>query len=337
MNHDYNVPERGAIDWDVLLNENFRQLDCDVEIRDDEVNLDKYEPDRGAMFLAIDTGNAYVGDGSAWRPFPTISTTPEFETVTTDQVSIKNSGGQTRPLISEEEQTITVGPNEDDDTNSLQAALEEVPIFLRHNYSIEVDPAGGPYPNIVVPTVFPLRMANREKGDTAFLRIAGNDGLDAGEGEKSKIGGVYIGNGENAVYLRDIELIGENPHDNLSTCVTVFGGTGHLITHVHVGETPATYAFHVQNGAYLDVRHCNLGEGNVVSGCLARGAATTIQARDFSGVAEDHVYVGFSGYIYVRSNSASGSDSTFVADRGLVYDTDEGTLYGPVSLGGRRG
>ena len=341
MNHDYNVPDRGEIDWDILLNENFRRLDADVEIRDEAASRDEYEPKEGAKFLAIDTGAAYVGDGEQWRSLPTISTTPEFDAVSTTQVTLEERGNgsveRSRPLVSVESRTITVGPEEDDDSKTIQAALDTVPFFLRHNYTIEVDPAGDPYGPLVVPAVFPVAMAERGKGDTAFLRIAGNDGQDAGEGAKSRVEGVYIGNGENALYLRDVELVGENPHDNLSSCLTAFGGTGHLVSHVAVGETPATYAFHAQNGAYLDVRHCNLGDVNVESGCLARGAETTIQARDFSGSVEEDAYVGYSGYIYVRQSSVDAGGARFVADRALVYDTDEGTLYGPTSLGGARG
>ena len=65
-NHSYNVPDEGASDWHEPLNENFRQYDTDIEIRDEAANRSEYQPVDGAKFLATDTGVVYVGDGSNW-------------------------------------------------------------------------------------------------------------------------------------------------------------------------------------------------------------------------------------------------------------------------------
>lgn len=66
-NHRYNTPSEGELDWHIPLNENFEQLDRDVEIRDTEANRDQYPAEDGAKFLATDSGAAYVGDGSSWN------------------------------------------------------------------------------------------------------------------------------------------------------------------------------------------------------------------------------------------------------------------------------
>jgi len=63
-NHGYDLPERGTENWDVLLNEDFRQFDSDVEVRDSETNLRNYAPCGGAKFLAIDIGRVFLGNGS---------------------------------------------------------------------------------------------------------------------------------------------------------------------------------------------------------------------------------------------------------------------------------
>ncbi|WP_256298137.1 tail fiber domain-containing protein [Haloarchaeobius salinus] len=65
-NHGYNVPEAGEEDWHRPLNENFEAYDVDIELRDESANLENYEPQAGAKFLATDTGVVYVGDGSDW-------------------------------------------------------------------------------------------------------------------------------------------------------------------------------------------------------------------------------------------------------------------------------
>jgi len=60
-NHNYNTPDEGTANWHEPLNENFEQLDDDVEIRDTSDSLSEYEPMKNAKFLATDTGVVYVG------------------------------------------------------------------------------------------------------------------------------------------------------------------------------------------------------------------------------------------------------------------------------------
>ncbi len=66
-NHRYNTPEEGTVDWHIPLNENFEELDRDVEIRDTEANRSAYPPEDGAKFLATDSGATFVGDGDSWN------------------------------------------------------------------------------------------------------------------------------------------------------------------------------------------------------------------------------------------------------------------------------
>ena len=72
-NHEYNTPQEGTTNWDQPLNDNFRQLDADVEIRDQAANRDQYQPDQGVKFLASDTGQVYLGDGSTWQELGVIT------------------------------------------------------------------------------------------------------------------------------------------------------------------------------------------------------------------------------------------------------------------------
>jgi hypothetical protein len=73
MNHDYNTPDEGTLDWHVPLNDNFRRIDRDVEVRDEESARDAYEPTDGAKFLATDTGTLFLGDGTEWRRFGSVT------------------------------------------------------------------------------------------------------------------------------------------------------------------------------------------------------------------------------------------------------------------------
>ncbi|ESP90015.1 hypothetical protein [Candidatus Halobonum tyrrellensis] len=65
-NHEYNAPAKGTKDWHLQLNENFAELDADIEIRGAEADKGDYEPKEGAKFEATDSGAVYYGDGSSW-------------------------------------------------------------------------------------------------------------------------------------------------------------------------------------------------------------------------------------------------------------------------------
>lgn len=69
-NHQFETPEKGTLNWNVPINENFQKLDTDVEIRDQESQLDAYTAKEGAKFFALDTGTVYVGDGDSWTRAP---------------------------------------------------------------------------------------------------------------------------------------------------------------------------------------------------------------------------------------------------------------------------
>jgi len=86
-NHPYHTPEKGTLDWNVPLNDNFRQLDRDVEVRDVETNLDDYTPKTGALFRATDTGAVFVGDGSNWQ-----SLNPPSRNVSGDRDTVSGDG-----------------------------------------------------------------------------------------------------------------------------------------------------------------------------------------------------------------------------------------------------
>lgn len=71
--HDYHTPSKGVKDWHEPLNDNFRRLDQDIEIRDVRDNVDQYTPNDGVKFMATDTGQVYIGDGQQWRNVPVAS------------------------------------------------------------------------------------------------------------------------------------------------------------------------------------------------------------------------------------------------------------------------
>lgn len=108
-NHDYNTPAEGTSDWHVPINQNFEQIDKDVEIRDKDTNKGSYEPKDGAKFFATDSGNVYLGDGSSWNAVSTGTSddNPSFNSVNTQEtynnaqavdVAVYQNNGTTRAI-----------------------------------------------------------------------------------------------------------------------------------------------------------------------------------------------------------------------------------------------
>lgn len=65
-NHNYNIPNEGTTNWHIPLNENFEQLDTDIEIRGLEEDKSDHEPQVGTKYEATDSGAVYHGDGDKW-------------------------------------------------------------------------------------------------------------------------------------------------------------------------------------------------------------------------------------------------------------------------------
>lgn len=87
MSERYNKPEKGTLDWNNPLNENFAKLERDVEYRDTDTNRSNYEPKAGAKFLATDTGTVYIGDGSQWNTIGTIGSGGGDSTTTSGEMA----------------------------------------------------------------------------------------------------------------------------------------------------------------------------------------------------------------------------------------------------------
>lgn len=94
-NHGYRTPQRGSTDWHTPLNDNFRRLDADIEVRDTEANRTDYTPRKGAKFLATDTGAVFIGDGSTWNELGRLHTDTSTPTTERSVTAIITHDGQT--------------------------------------------------------------------------------------------------------------------------------------------------------------------------------------------------------------------------------------------------
>lgn len=87
MTERYSTPEQGSLDWHNPLNENFNKLDRHVEIRDVRSKRDNYDSADGRKFLATDTGDVFLGDGSEWNQIGTVAPAENTTTTSGGEVS----------------------------------------------------------------------------------------------------------------------------------------------------------------------------------------------------------------------------------------------------------
>lgn len=125
-NHSYNLPEKGAEDWDVPLNNNFERLDRDVEVRDEETQLDDYTPRNGAKFFATDTGAVYIGTGDEWIEVPlhVQSRTSDPSGASLGQLWYRTDNDNIRIQTADGPQTLQLVEDETDDGSDDGASSE---------------------------------------------------------------------------------------------------------------------------------------------------------------------------------------------------------------------
>ena len=196
-NHKYKTPSKGANDWHIPINENFAALDSDVEIRDAAQNRSEYEPKQGAKFLATDSGERFIGDGSQWTSLPYPGSSDG-----SGGSSPENYDGS-RPLVSTGSISVSVGSGGDYD--SIQAAIEnEFPWLIRHKVNINV--SDGSYDEHVV---VPPYIANwtesptqSSKGERVPITIEGNQSSPS----NCQIGSFTVSGGVGTMQLRGFEF-----------------------------------------------------------------------------------------------------------------------------------
>ncbi|WP_277552389.1 right-handed parallel beta-helix repeat-containing protein [Halobaculum limi] len=66
-NHGFATPEPGQADWHIPLNENFEAIDRVAPVVDVDGAKTEYTPTERSLYIALDTGVIYVGDGSQWN------------------------------------------------------------------------------------------------------------------------------------------------------------------------------------------------------------------------------------------------------------------------------
>jgi rubredoxin len=187
-NHNYDTPEQGSTDWHVPLNTNFEQIDTDVEIRDSNTNRSDYTPKSGSKYLATDTGDVYIGDGSDWQHLGNIaSETSDFTKVDANRFHHRPTQDRehenivARDMISTEDIELYVATSGDDSNPgtqsaplaSLDEAFNRLPFILQHYVRIFVEPGTYDPGSTIFTGMHLVNFVNRYQGRDAPLVIEG--------------------------------------------------------------------------------------------------------------------------------------------------------------------
>jgi len=319
-NHNYNLPEEGATNWDVPLNENFAKLDRDVEVRDQATSREQYEPKQGAKFFAIDTGVSYLGTGTDWQRIPT-------------PTSSDGSLSTERPLVSTGSVSITVNENGGSDYRSIQAAIDnELPWLIKHEVDIRIN--DGSYDeDIVVPPYLANWAEPTSEGERVPIQITG----DRGDPSSVRVGSAMATGGVGVLQLRGMTFTRENPWDNERSAVSSYNTYRVDIVDCRIrGSENAMIAY---NGELAGVR-VDVGDNDIPGWGIKvkNGGRYWEFGGGTTGTVGGPAFEMDRGEIYFNhTNDGSMTGNPTVnasnsSDGGFVFDEGNSRLYGPNRL-----
>lgn len=248
-----------------------------------------------------------------------------------------------RPLISNGDATIYVDPNNGDDSASgtednplqtIQTAVRRVPIYLRHQYTIDlatVPETPVSYDeDVIVPAVIGTGQAGKEEnaeqpGPINNLVIRGAESNP----DAVKVGSFMFANvlGTSAGKLMFTTVTRDSPYDDEQSGVTAYGtGEVHLYDIKFTdGATNGVLAY----GAKMKASNIHLGDGNLQTGIHGKRHASII-TTEVDGQTTDAAFRSTSNStLTVREgNRASGNPQFLTRVGGLAYNLESDTWRG---------
>lgn len=232
-----------------------------------------------------------------------------------------------RDLITNSSTTLTVGT----DTATIQEALNQIPLVVRHNFTIDI-PDGSYAEDIVVPPF----LHGAEDGTAALgtVKISGNKSTPA----NVEVNSVYVngGTGVRAIRLEGVEVQADNPHDNESTAIVCYGGSLYLDSVEWANTGNITNGLLCYNSLVRAEGGLDFGANHVSNDAVKTKQSGRYQeqkaaATPAKGNAGNAAYNAGSGTIYIRGNSSTLTGDRApdtVAQDGHIYDTENNTAIG---------
>lgn len=233
-----------------------------------------------------------------------------------------------RPLVSEQNRDITVGT----DTDTIQEALNEIPLLLRHNFIIRI-PDGTYDEHLLVP---PFTLA-----DTAGVDNAGA-GADEGATQNPWIRGnqttptnvsvnsitVTGTTGAIAPIIEGLNPTGDTPYDDESVGVAAFGCQNVSFRYMSFAGSTATRGF-LPYASGMTIRdNVDLGSGDLDIGIETKHNSnvnidTNKETASLTGSVNTYVIDNRDGCVVTFSGATATAGSQFInSPEGPAFDAD---------------
>jgi hypothetical protein len=244
------------------------------------------------------------------------------DSVTTDKARVGSSaksGPNDRPLISNSDTTVTVDAGGGQDYTSIQSAIDDCPIFLRHEYIIEVNNGDYSSEDLKVETVINGgEGAGTDAGASTNLRIRG----DATTPSNVTVGSCHVRNvvGNIGVDVIGMEFQNKVPNDNEDTyCLAQ--GTGEVrFDDVAFSGSNATNGI-VIYGPKGDLRGVDVSNTGG-QGVKAKRNAQVI-CKDFTGTTDNPYRARENSRLVVDGDGTTANSNKFVTNKGgAIIDAD---------------
>jgi hypothetical protein len=299
-------------------------------------------PSVAASAFGITGEGLFRSDGDGWTPVQYGSADVPVPSVNAVSATV-GADPTGRPLISNGDRTIYVDPDggddagdgtEDDPLATIQEALRRVPIYLRHQYVIDlVAAAETPVTydeDVLVPTVVGTGRAGLEEeaselGPFLNLIIRGRDG----EPGAVRLGSVTFGNvvGTSAANLFYATITRNSPYDDERTGLVAYG-TGEV--HIYgVDFTDGPRNGLLAYGAKMKASVVDVGENNVNIGVRGKRHASIIADRVTGDTRSTGFMATSNSKIGIKEGRSLTGNPTFdTRVGGLIHDYEDGSWYG---------
>src|SRR3990167_7989353 len=202
-----------------------------------------------------------------------------------------------RPLFSSAQKTVTVGAGGTYDYETMQEAVDDIPVFVNHDYNIR--PIDGTYPeDVIVPFFVSADSTDATDGPCETVSIFGNSSNRNGVSVNSFH--VVSSIGCQGVAIKYFNMLGFDPRSDENVSVAVYASNHPTIQSMNFSSVSASA--HV--------------------GIMAYGSMVTLEGNDFgNGVLQNAVSAKHGGVIYFNNNRNFGSvtDSLANIDAGQVH------------------
>ena len=233
-----------------------------------------------------------------------------------------------RPLISREAKTITVGT--DKDYQTIQEAIDQVPIFLKHQYKINID-AGTYSEDVIINPTFTYGNTRGDitEGATGALWLTGDTTTPTNVKVKSFM--IISSLGAAEPILDGFSITGTEPTSDEEPAVSVYGG-GHIIFANSTFEENTTAKQGIMfYGSSGSVTETEIGTDKLENAFLTKHGGRIVH-RDgtISGTCTKYVFRSIGGGLITFKGddvTATGTLGLTNADNGLIIDTDNKRMY----------